>query len=172
MPYLDVQQYNELPLVEKAQQQAHIKHIFGHIPFVKQRQWAQPDMSYSLKKENELLAFFHIVLRDVEVDGAIIPVAGLSNLITPHQHRGNGYASALLTQGFSTIFSQLNVKHSLLLCKDELIPFYQQLSWYVIKSQVVFMQKHGAEHYHTNTLLLSAGAPLNPTDIDLKGLPW
>ncbi|WP_299495026.1 GNAT family N-acetyltransferase [uncultured Shewanella sp.] len=172
MTHLDIQQYSKLPITEKSLQQAHIQDTFGHIPFVKQRQWAQPDMSYSLKEGNELLAFFHIVLRNIEVDGTCIPVAGLSNLITPEQHRGKGHANALLTQGFSAIFSQLNAQHSLLLCKDELIPFYQQLNWYIINTQVVFMQKQGTEYYHSNTLMLSAGAPLNPTNIDLKGLPW
>lgn len=172
MPSLDIQPYHALPLIEKNRQQAHIENNFGHIPFVKQRQWAKPDMSVMLKQKGELLAFFHIVLREVEFDGITMPVAGLSNLITAQQHQGKGYASILLTQGFITLFNQLNVQHSLLLCKDELIPFYQKNHWYAIKAKVIFKQKHGVETYRSNTLLLSTHTQLNPNHINLNGLPW
>ncbi|WP_299004058.1 GNAT family N-acetyltransferase [uncultured Shewanella sp.] len=172
MPYLDVKPYHALPLIEKNRQQTHIKDNFGHIAFVRQRQWAKPDISFSLKKDNELLAFFHIVLREVEFDEIIVPIAGLSNLITVQEHQGKGYASTLLTQGFSILFNQLNVQHSLLLCKDELIPFYQKNHWYTVNAKVLFKQDQGIEIYRSNTLLCSANTQLNPNYINLNGLPW
>ncbi|MCL1125068.1 GNAT family N-acetyltransferase [Shewanella surugensis] len=169
---LKIDNYHSLTTEEKQRQQVYIHEVFGDVPFIQQRQWAQPDFVFAFRQDDDLFSFFNLIIRDVIFDRKRTKIAGVSNAVTPKNYRGKGYASQLLTQASPVIFNQLKVEHALLLCSNDLTDFYQHLGWYKVDSKVQFEQRNGIEHYQSNTLLLSPNTPVNPESIDLNGLPW
>lgn len=145
---------------------------FGDIPFVNQTQWAAPDWSIIKEKEGELVSFYNIVERIVNFDHEEVKVAGISNVITPNEHRKNGYASKMLAESEAFIFDELKVNHGLLLCADPMIPFYESLGWYLVESDVYITQPDGVKRLESNVLIRSNTTRVCPQKINLNGLPW
>lgn len=159
----------------KQQLDHHIAQEFGQVPFVLEREWAQPDWVFTLYAEEQLVAFYNVVLREVSFDGEIYRVAGINNVITPAAHRGKGYASRLLQETKALLFEQLGCGLGLLLCADALVPFYSRLGWYKLGDCALYYQQPGGEQYYdSNTMLQSytLQPQFSPKHIHLNGLPW
>jgi predicted GNAT family N-acyltransferase len=145
---------------------------FGHIPFVQNLTWSKPDWLVTLEEDNDLLALYHLVSREVQLDGQTYQAAGINNVITPQQHRKRGYASKLLQETNSFIFTELKSEFGLLLCADAVIPFYEKLGWYKVDCDLYFEQPDGIRLYDSNAMILSKEVRFSPKQINLNGLPW
>ncbi len=147
---------------------------FGHVSFVQQHQWAQPDYAAVLCEEGNIVSFCFLVKRKVLMDGKWYWASGIQNLITPPEHRGKGFAHQLMQEVHAFLFTNLQADFGLLLCADKLLPFYKKLGWYHPNSQLWFEQSDGKHLYDSNILLLAPeeSKRLNPGTIDLNGLPW
>ncbi|MDX5437801.1 MAG: GNAT family N-acetyltransferase [Pontibacter sp.] len=153
----------------------HIAQEFGHVPFVQEREWAQPDWVLALYAEEQLATFYNVVLREVSLDGKLYRVAGINNVITPAAYRGKGYASRLLQETKALLFEQLGCSFGLLLCADALVPFYSRLGWYKLDNCALYYQQpDGEQYYDSNTMLLASTQQPQffPQHIHLNGLPW
>ncbi len=169
-----IEKYSELSPEVKSQLNHYIDKAFGHVPFVQQHTWADPDWTVLLYEGDELATFYNIVEREVIMDGAKYKIAGINNVITPEQHRGRGYSTKALKETEAFLFNDLKADYGLLVCADALLPFYSRLNWYATDSQVYYEQPDGKKLFDSNTMLLSPpGKPaLHPEVIDLNGLPW
>ncbi|QSE98686.1 GNAT family N-acetyltransferase [Fulvivirga lutea] len=145
---------------------------FGHIPLVKNTQWAIPDWTIIYSQNETLAAFYNIIEREVIMDDEKVKVAGVNNVITLKKYRGKGFSARLLKDTQHFIFDELRSKFGLLLCADTLIPYYQKLNWYKVDCPVYFSQPTGKKLWAANTMLLSNSHYENPELIDLNGLPW
>lgn len=158
------------------QQLAHcIDEEFGHVAFVQEREWAQPDWVLAKYEGKELATFCNVVLRRVLMDGQLYTVAGINNVITPRAFRGRGYASQVLRETEQFIFEELECAFGLLLCADALLPFYSRLGWYKLENcSLRYHQPSGEQLYDSNVMLLSPGQQrsFRPQHINLNGLPW
>ncbi|MFT4567554.1 MAG: putative GNAT family N-acyltransferase [Saprospiraceae bacterium] len=72
-------------------------------------------------------------------------VGGINNVITPKELRGKGYASKLLKEAEHLIFDELKYDLALLLCAEDLIPFYERLNWYKVNCPIYFEQISGVK---------------------------
>lgn len=99
-------------------------------------------------------------------------IAGINNVITPKIYRGKGYASKILSKTETFLFKDLQSDFGLLLCADDLLPFYGKLGWYKVESTVYFEQQSGSQIWEANVMLLSRSVQIFPNVIDLNGLPW
>lgn len=106
------------------------------------------------------------------IDNNEITIAGINNVITPKQFRGKGYATKLLRETENLIFNDLGSELGILLCADELIPFYERLKWYKVDCPVYFEQSDGENLWEANTMLLTPNKKIVPKQIKLNGLPW
>lgn len=147
---------------------------FGHVPFVQQHHWAKPDWAILKYEGDEVATFYHVVERDVTIDGKVYRAAGINNVITPSNFRGRGYASQTLKESMDFLFQTLGADMGILLCADALLPFYSRLNWYKTDSVVYYDQPGGLVRYDSNTMLLMpADRPqFAPKEINLNGLPW
>ena len=151
----------------------HIQQEFGHIPIVRDTDWAIPDWTIIYFEKNEVAFFYNIVERMVILDGKRIKTCGINNVITVPRFRGQGLASKTLAETEYLIFKKLNNELGVLLCADALIPFYQNLKWYTVDCPVYFKQNDGKKLWPANTMLLSNKIDkVMPKEIDLNGLPW
>lgn len=169
---VEFNKYLELPSLTKKNLDHFIQEEFGHIPFVSETQWSTPDWTILIIEDNEILTFLNIVIREVNIDLKKVKVAGINNLITPKNHRGNGYASKIMNEAQDFIFKQLGIEHAILLCASSVMPFYNNIGWYKVNSDVYFEQPSGLKLYNSNTMLLSDKSPISPQKINLNGLPW
>lgn len=167
-----VARYPELDRQTLDQLDHFIEEEFGHIPIVRDTEWAKPDWTIIYYAEDKIATFYNIIEREILVDDNKINAAGINNVITPSLYRGKGYASKVLRESENLIFDELKLELGLLLCSDDLIPFYERLNWYCVDCTVHFDQQDGKKLWKANTLLLSRKEKLAPHNIDLNGLPW
>ncbi len=169
---IEITRFTELDTEIKSALKGFIKNEFGHIPIVKQTEWASPDWTVIYFVGNQIATFYNIIEREISIDGKESKVAGINNVITPKEFRGNGYASKLLSETENLIFEKLKSEFGVLLCADSLIPFYEKLGWYKIDCPVYFKQSVGERLWGANTMLLTKGKKVTPTLVKLNGLPW
>lgn len=169
---IQVKRYNELEQSVKDQLNSFIDSEFGHIPIVRETQWATPDWTIIYFQDGAIATFYNIVKRTITIDNEAIKIGGINNVITPKEFRGKGYASKTLKETEALLFEDLKCSLGVLLCADELIPFYQRLNWYKVDCPVYFEQTDGEKLWGANTMLLSKGEKLSPQIIKLNGLPW
>lgn len=167
-----VKKYVELANETKDKLTSLINSEFGHIPIVNETEWATPDWTIIQFVNDEIATFYNIVIREIIIDGEKIKVGGINNVITPKEFRGKGYASKTLSETEYLIFNDLTCELGVLLCADNLIPFYERLNWYKVDCTVYFAQSTGQKIWKANTMFLSRNKKLSPSKIDLNGAPW
>jgi len=169
---IEIKKHYELDSESKRKVDNFIEEEFGHIPIVKETEWAKPDWTIILYQNHEIVTFYNIIERKIFVDNNEMKISGINNVITPKRFRGNGYASRILKETESLIFEELESELGVLLCADNLIPFYERLNWYLINCPVYFDQSNGRKVWRANTMLLTKKGKINPKEVDLNGLPW
>ena len=173
MSQIKIEKYLNLPAAIKQQMDFYIRSEFGHIPIVKETKWSAPDWTVINFIDDDIATFYNIVERTVLFDNKTYSCAGINNVITPEKYRGKGLASNTLSETETFLFHDLKVDIGILLCADNLVPFYERLKWYKINCPVYFDQPDGKKRWQANTMLLNgnSGKP-EPGEIDLQGLPW
>jgi hypothetical protein len=169
---ITIHKTSELSIERKQQLDKLIDNEFGHIPIVKETEWAKPDWTIIYFLNGEIATFYNVIQRTIFVDKKPFQAAGINNVITAPAFRGQGFSSKVLTETKQFIFQELKRDIGLLLCADNLIPFYEKLSWYKVECPVFFEQTLGKKIWTANTMLLSVDKLLTPKEIDLNGLPW
>lgn len=166
--------YLSLPQALKNLLNSYTKTEFGNVHFVQQHTWSTPDWTILKYEGTEVVTFYNVIERTVELDGKELKAAGIHNVITPVQHRGKGYSSQALQESKDFIFGELQAEVAILLCADAMVPFYTRLGWYKVDSELFYEQPHGEVSYASNTLLLvpDTSPKLYPKVISLNGLPW
>ncbi|WP_266204489.1 GNAT family N-acetyltransferase [Pontibacter kalidii] len=172
---IKIEKYSELTPSARNVLNQLIEEEFGHVAFVQERVWAQPEWVLTMYENGEVATVCHVVLREVSMDGKRYKVAGINNVITPKNNRGKGYASQVLREAEKLVFEELGYAYALLLCADALLPFYSRTGWYKVEDCALYYhQPTGEEIYNSNVMLLPANnlPPYNPKYINLNGLPW
>ncbi len=172
MKMISIKKYTELDYETKSTLAQIIEEEFGHIPIVKETEWAKPDWTIVYYEDQQIATFYNIVEREIIMDNVKVKIAGINNVITPKAFRGKGYATKVLRETESLLFNDLQSAFGVLLCADALLPFYERLGWYQIDCPVYFNQSTGEQLWMANTMLLAPGKNVFPKVINLNGLPW
>src|SRR5690348_12926490 len=142
---VEITPYGDLKESIKKDLDEAIEKEFGHIPIVKSIKWATPDWTIILFQGNEIASFCNIVERKVSMDDKAFLVAGINNLITPEKFRGQGMGTIILKETENFLFNELKSEAGLLLCADDLIPYYERLNWRKVNCPVYFSQPTGTQ---------------------------
>lgn len=170
---IEISKYADLSPETRERLDSYIHAEFGHIPIVNETKWATPDWTIINFIDNEIAAFYNIVQRHIVFDNKILKGAGINNVITPAKFRGKGLATSTLRETEAFLFDELGADIGVLLCADNLVPFYKRLDWYKVDCPVYFDQPDGKKLWQANTMLLSVNSEKpEPDKIDLRGLPW
>lgn len=172
---IKIEKYSELMPSARSILHQFIEEEFGHIAFVQEHEWAEPEWVLTMYENDEIATVCHVVLREVNMDGQLYKVAGINNVITPKAFRGKGYASKVLREAEKFVFAELSCAYALLLCADALLPFYSRLNWNKLEEcELYYYQPNGEQLYDSNVMLLPANNLLHykPKYINLNGLPW
>jgi len=170
---IEIKRYNELSSEIKQQLDFYIQAAFGKSRFVQKTKWAIPHWNIIHFSNREIFSFYNVVERSVRFDNLFLKVAGINSVITPEKHSGKGFATHTLQQTKDFLFNDLNCDAGLLLCADSLVPFYERLNWRKVVCPVYVDQPDGKLLWPANTMILfKEPEEVNPTEIDLNGLPW
>lgn len=149
-----------------------IKKEFGNVPIVQKFVWSKPAWAVIKYVDKQIVSFCNLIEREILIDQKRCFVAGINNMITPKQFRGNGYASLILKECEHFILQLMGFDYGLLLCADSLVPFYDKHGWYSVDCPVYFQQPTERELWKARTMLLGKDKQIAPKEIDLNGLPW
>ena len=142
---------------------------FGQVPY----DFATPDWFITAREEGILAGRVGIIERTVSVKGQTIPIGGITGLITDPEKRKLGIAKALMDRAIAFMADELGVRYGFLLCREEIVTYYERLGWTVAPGQTSFDQKDGKRIWPKRTMVLGLKGDSWPEGpIDLCGLPW
>jgi GNAT superfamily N-acetyltransferase len=168
-PQIEVHPESDLSSQNRAELEDWFSREFGHTPY----RWASPDWYVVALLDSILVGRLGIVERSVAAGAHTIPVGGVSGVITHWEWRGGGIARAVLNRAMVFIASELEADFALLLCRQEIAPFYTRLGWKLVQGATTFLQPTGKVVYPKLTMVYACGEGRWPDGaVDLCGLPW
>ncbi len=122
----------------------------------------------------ELVSYVGMVVREGSLDGAPVRIGGIGSVKTHPRAEGRGHASAGLRRAAASLAGDHAVAFSLLVCREQLLPFYERLGWSPFGGQLIVEQPAGRVVFTANRPMVLPGVREAPRDgvIDLNGLPW
>jgi hypothetical protein len=114
-----------------------------------------------------------IVERKVLFDDYNVNIAGVANFITLGTQRQRGFGTRLLKSAQEFMRETLRLDSGLLLCSDDVTPFYIKQGWIKSRAQLTYDQPKGKNEWHKDVLIYPIALQCEPEKkIDLLGLPW
>jgi aminoglycoside 2'-N-acetyltransferase I len=163
----------DLTALERSQLNHLLDEAFSHDDFGRAYQWAKSDWRLLLETQGEFVSHAGIVERTVTVEGLLVRVGGIGAVATAPRWQRRGLARQLLERAAGFMRSELRVDFGLLICGDDLIPYYGRLGWRVTPGPLWADQPQGKVKMPTAIMALSlTGLPWPSGAIDLCGLPW
>jgi predicted acetyltransferase len=150
------------------------KAIFGTMPLASQFTWTKGGAYRVVVYCNQQpVSYLKIIDRKGLLDEKPVKIGGVAGVQTPPEHRRKGYSGLALQETKRTIFNEMGAQLGLLLCEQELVPFYTRHGWQSVDCRVQFDQPSGKTVWPHHTMILAkSGESWNPKSIDLCGLPW
>jgi hypothetical protein len=131
--------------------------------------------SVMAKPEQQVVCQMGILYRVIRVGDVLIPVGGLSAVMTSPDARGRGYARAVVASATAFVGVWLWAPFALVLCAADAASFYEHLGWRKI-DEPMSGNGTGGQHVLTDRVamvLACQGATDWPSGpIDLCGAPW
>jgi hypothetical protein len=158
----------------KAELRARVQREFGHVPIVKNHVWADPDWIITGSIDERVVSFLNLIDRKAVADEKSVHLFGLNNVITESDCRRKGYSFALNNKALEFMKKQDPKAYGLLFCADDLVPFYEKMSWQSFYGSVLVSQPSGKKKWPSNCMIhcLGRNETFEPKEIDLCGLPW
>lgn len=134
-----------------------------------------PTWSVMAKSDQRVVSQAGILYRVICVGGVLLPVGGLSNVMTLPEARGRGYARAVVASAIAFVGVWLWAPFAMVLCAAASTGFYERLGWRKVDQGIVY-ERSGGQQALTNQLAMiqpcqgEAEWPVGP--IDLCGAPW
>ena len=138
-------------------------------------QWSNSEWSVLIRDDNDVLvSYMGLIIRQAMCDDTPVFIGRIGGVKTHPDARGKGYAGFGLKKSAEVLRKELKVDFSLLVCRDELIPYYQKFGWQAFKGDMLIDQASGKTKFTFNKPMLIEGVKPIPqcSVIDLCGKPW
>lgn len=155
--------------------QEHVDHLIGQAfgAEVADYAWADVDWHVLVWIEGELASHVEIIDRTGTVGGQPMRLGGIGGVATASEWRGRGLATVGMSKAAQFLCGDLDVEFGLLICGQEMMPFYHRLGWQITAGPLVFDQPEGKVTFHDVVMVLPCQGQEWPAGtIDLCGLPW
>ena len=140
-----------------------------------QIQWAPTTWSVLIWGDQaNLVSYVGALTRQAKYNDKAVLLGGIGSVKTHPKARGRGYAGAGIVRASEFLRGKCEVAFSLLVCREELLVYYQRFGWQHFTGDVFVEQPSGRTKFTFNEpMVLSGGeeAPLNGV-LDLCGMPW
>jgi GNAT superfamily N-acetyltransferase len=131
--------------------------------------------SVMAKPDQRVVSQTGILYRVIRVGDVLLPVGGLSSVMTLPGERGRGYARAVVASATAFVGVWLWASFAMVLCTADATHFYERLGWRKVNERIS-CERSGGQQALTNRLAMvipcqgEAEWPSGP--IDLCGAPW
>jgi GNAT superfamily N-acetyltransferase len=123
--------------------------------------------------DGRIVSHVGVTERTITVDGQAMRVGGVGGVATPPEWRKQGLATEALKEAATFLCDRQGLDWILLLCSQELVPFYQDLGWQAVQAALWFDQPGGRTWWPEEIMVRPChGQPWPRGAIDLCGLPW
>ena len=137
------------------------------------REWATGEFCIrGWNSRGELVSYLRICRATAHLDGAPIQLGGIGGVKTHPDHRGSGYASACIAAAMKKLADIADF--GLLVCRDELVGFYEERGWRLFPGQFIVRQFGEREVFTFNQVMvcdLASEAAVGGV-LELAGPPW
>jgi GNAT superfamily N-acetyltransferase len=136
-------------------------------------EWSTSDWMVLGRLDGEIVTQLGLLKREIRVGAVPLPVGGVGGVATLPSWQRRGLSSALMGAAAQFMQVELNVPFGLLVCAEETQPFYAQLGWKKVATELWFSGNGNRQSLQTPVMIL----PLSKQEwlegeIDLCGLPW
>lgn len=136
------------------------------------REWSPQQWGVFVRDDGELVSYTGIVIREVVADGSEVLAGGIGGVATHPHRRGKGYAPLGMARALDFMRSR-GVQFGLLVCRSELVAYYESLGWRRFTGEMLVMQHGEQEVFTFNEVMVGELAGKTPKErIDLLGPPW
>ena len=123
--------------------------------------------------DGEFAGFAHVFPRLGRADDTPVLMGCLGTVMTAKKFQASGVGSTTVEKAGEIIFNNLQADLGVLLCKTELVPFYERLSWCTLSGPVLAEQPAGSIRWPYEAMVLLRGSEKSmPSALDLCGLPF
>jgi GNAT superfamily N-acetyltransferase len=135
--------------------------------------WSSPEWFVVGKLAGRVISIIGILKRAIRIGETSLEVGGVGGVATHPDYQRRGYGSALLQRAAVFMRADLNVDFGLLVCDQDMVPFYGNLDWQTVQDEMVFDFRGSKRTFQGITMLLPLGGRSWPRGtIDLCGTPW
>jgi len=135
--------------------------------------WSSPEWFVIGKLAGRVVSIVGVLKRRIRVGESSLEVGGVGGVATHPDYQRRGYGSALLQRTAIFMRADLNVGFGLLVCDQDMVPFYSKLGWQTTQDEMVFDFRGSKRTFDGITMLLPVGErPWPRGTIDLCGTPW
>jgi aminoglycoside 2'-N-acetyltransferase I len=177
---VEIKQKDNLTNSEKAELQNFREAVYPPDPSpndteASQIEWSGSKWALFIRDNNDrLVSYMGLITRQVKCDDGSFFIGGIGGVATHPDERRQGYAGFGLEQSAQYLREELQVDFSLLVCRDELIPYYQKFGWQLFTGDMMVDQSSGKTKFTFNKpMLIESVRTIPQCDIiDLCGKPW
>jgi predicted GNAT family N-acyltransferase len=137
--------------------------------------WARPQWRILIRDaEDQLVSHVGVLTRLGAGDDIEFLIGGIGGVMTHPAQRGRGYASAGIQRATDFLRREMGVDFSLLVCRADLMAYYQRLGWSAFAGDTLVRQNSIKSIFTWNEVMVIAAAQALPSCrvLDLCGLPW
>jgi aminoglycoside 2'-N-acetyltransferase I len=139
-------------------------------------EWAARHRSVIVWNDDRTRALAHVGVLDrmARLNQIVVKIGGIGGVMTHPEFRHQGIARSAINRSVEFFRDQGDVDFALLVCKPELVPFYQRLGWHSFQGTLLVTQ-HGQTIEFTFNLPMIypiRGEAEYDGVIDLQGPPW
>jgi len=168
---IEIMHVQDMALEERDFINVWIDRVFGDIDDA--YEWARGEWAVLIRRSGGIVSYVEIAQRQIKVGGRPVHVGGIANVMTLDDWKRHGFASAAMRKSMGFIRSELKADFGLLVCEEELIPFYERLDWHVVSGPLVADQPEGRVVLpHIAMVFVCKDTEWPAGTIDLCGLPW
>ena len=138
-------------------------------------QWSTPEWCVRIRDDaNALVSYVGSCVRDAELDGRAVRIAGIGNVMTHPAARRRGLAAQSITRAIEFFHQQQGVEFALLVCEPPLLNYYSRLGWRPFEGRLLVRQYGADAAFVFNRVMTRGIRSKGPTTgtINLLGPPW
>lgn len=138
-----------------------------------EREWRRPEWGVFVNEDDVLVSYTGVILIEGTANGSQAAIGGVGGVATHPDHRGRGHAAMGLGRALDFLLER-GADFALLVCREQLVPYYAGLGWQKYAGEVVVTQFGEPERFTVNEVMvgdLNSPAPTTGV-IDLQGPPW
>ncbi len=138
-------------------------------------EWAPPQWSILLwNVDSKLVSYVGALTRRGKCDNQETLIGGIGGVKTHPTQRGKGYAKAGIQRATDFLRREMGVDFSLLVCRANLMTYYQRLGWTAFAGDTLVRQKGLKTKFTWNEVMVRPAIKALPqcAALDLCGLPW